>query len=135
MTETEIAIETPAQAPTQAQIDSGEAAHPSIDVYQLTNGTHVVARTLDVDLDTGTFIMEKPLELHVMPTPQGVRSQFSPWLSVYGLFPALDHHVIDNADLFLVRPAPQKLADAYLEATGERTIAMPEEKKLIVPGV
>lgn len=133
MTDTQVLTETDGEL--HSNDDAPTFTPGDIDVYQLTNGTNVVARTMAIDVDSGTFLMEKPLELHVMPTPQGIRSSFSPWLSVYGLFPALDQHAIDNADLFMVRPAPQKLADAYLESTGERTIAVPDQKKLIVPGM
>lgn len=106
---------------------------PRIDIYHLCNGTNVVARTIAIDNEAGVFLMEKPLELHVMPTERGVRSSFSAWLGVFGLFPALEHHPIDNADLLLVRPVPEKLAEAYLEYIGEKRIATPQSK-LIVPG-
>jgi len=91
--------------------------------FHMSNGTNVVAK-LDHSDEDG-YVVQSPQELMIVSTPQGVRVGFTPYLSYGGIFPELENMVLPYADILMPRPTPDKIEQAYREATGMVLTANP----------
>ena len=102
----------------------------SVVALHLTNGITTVICRVDSEDEMG-FSVYRPMELHVMPGPQGLKVGLEAWLSLYGVFPALETTEIPYESVLYARLATPQIEEAWRNATG--SIAVPAKQSLIVP--
>jgi hypothetical protein len=99
-----------------------------VTTFHLSNGQTIVAKIEQQD-DDGFHIV-KPMELIASPSQQGVKAMYVPYLSTFGLFPAIDEMILPYADVLLPRATPAPLEAKYREDTG--MIAVPPKPGLVL---
>ncbi len=102
-------------------------------LFHVVGGATVVALVDSVDEEEGIYRLTKPAELMVMPTREGLKRDFQPWLSQFGTLPPINVMDLDCIHILLPRQAPADVEASYREFTG--MVQVPPEKKLIIPGV
>ena len=74
----------------------------------------------------------RPYTFGIVMTPQGPQPQFLPFLSLGGLFPALDHLDLMQDDFWLFRQVPKQMLADYLTHSSPSGIQVQSKPSIIL---